>query len=220
MNWRQYQVNPIPIGKGLSGKVYHAYDRLEDRFVAIKRMGNITEAKKEANIMKHYGVCPYLPVHYELFLLDQRAYLVMEYIEGKQLGFHTPTNKRTQKQSVQITINILKGLSHLHQSGFTHNDIKPKNIMLKGNSFKTVKVIDFNWGKKIKNRQSIRQDLHDTALLCIVMIKGRSIKKITGLELKNKQLMSVLMKAIKSTPEKQYHSAQQFMEDLRNCSTL
>lgn len=44
------------------------------------------------------------------------------------------------EEAVEITIGILEGLAHLHESGIIHRDLKPANILLDG---KTPRLTDF-----------------------------------------------------------------------------
>lgn len=214
LNLKHY-VDPKIIGLGSSGRVYRAYDPINKMKVAIKRMG-LDDGKKEANILKQGRSSKYLPYFHDFFIIDNKAYVVMEYIEGKQIGsgnFTSKTDKRDEKTSVQITINILKAVQQVHKCGFNHNDILPKNIMIKDNLPETVRIFDFHLARELIDRRFLR-DLRNTARISVLLMNGLVPKLITGTELKNQSLMAVLMKAIKPTDENRYYSTQEFIDTL------
>jgi len=77
---------------------------------------------------------PYLPD-----LRCRPNYLVMEYIEGKQLSGPLPLD-----QALQYAIQIAEALEAAHQKGIIHRDLKPANIMV---TKAGVKVVDFGLAK-------------------------------------------------------------------------
>ena len=85
-------------------------------------------------------------------LEDGSYYMVWEYIDGtniqKWIAQNGPVPPRL---AVEISIQALQGLDHLHSMGLIHRDISPENIMLsqdqKGKLL--VKVIDFGIAKSL-----------------------------------------------------------------------
>lgn len=73
---------------------------------------------------------------------DNSVYISMEYIDGWTLE-----NLILQKETIEIseliniTIQILNGLSYAHSKDIVHRDIKPSNIMITPD--RTVKITDF-----------------------------------------------------------------------------
>jgi len=65
--------------------------------------------------------------------------LVQELAVGQQLDI-----QRTwaRDAAVRVVMQVLLGLRAMHQAGRRHNDLKPENIILKGDDAKTVKLID------------------------------------------------------------------------------
>lgn len=217
MKLKQYILESQPIGVGHYGIVYRATDPIEDRTVAIKKI-NVDDGKKEAEIIKKAGISSlFLPKYYDFFIIDESGYIVMEYLDGKKLGagFHNQIEKWEEKKAVQTGINILKAIKPIHEMGFIHNDIMPKNIMVKDHNPELTKVYDFNRAKKIDNHNMVLKDLRNTAEVCFVMLDGMLPKKIAGTELKNKELMDVLLKAIFPTELNQYESAYEFISALK-----
>jgi serine/threonine protein kinase len=58
-------------------------------------------------------------------------YLIMEFVEGQDLSQRIQEKGcLTEKESLNIIIQIARGLHHAHQQGIIHRDVKPENIML------------------------------------------------------------------------------------------
>ena len=71
------------------------------------------------------------------------CYLAMEYADGGDLRALLEARNApfTLDESMQLCIEILKGLEAIHRSGVIHRDIKPENILLSGHN--NVKIADF-----------------------------------------------------------------------------
>jgi serine/threonine protein kinase len=58
-------------------------------------------------------------------------YLVMEFVEGQDLGRRIKEKGRLPEQeSLDIVIQIAHGLHYAHQNGIIHRDVKPENILI------------------------------------------------------------------------------------------
>ncbi len=58
-------------------------------------------------------------------------YFVMEYIDGKTVFDDLAASKiYSEKEALDIIIQVAKALEHAAERGFVHRDVKPKNIML------------------------------------------------------------------------------------------
>ena len=85
-------------------------------------------------------------------LEDGSYYMVWEFIDGtniqKWIGQNGPMPPRL---AVEISIQALNGLEHLHSMGLIHRDISPENIMLSQDHHGKllVKVIDFGIAKQL-----------------------------------------------------------------------
>ncbi len=80
---------------------------------------------------------------------DDRPYIVMELLQGEDLGKRL---KRERRLSLQITSGILtqiaRGLRRAHDAGLVHRDLKPPNIfMARGDDDEVVKILDFGIAK-------------------------------------------------------------------------
>lgn len=141
------------LGKGGMGEVYLAQDLVLNRKVAIKvlleelerdphaRMRFLREAKAAA-ALDHPFICKV----YETGEYDDKAYIVMEFIEGETLAERLEEEPLSMRESFAIAIEIAEALEKAHASGFIHRDLKPANIMLTPQGH--VKVMDFGLAKK------------------------------------------------------------------------
>jgi serine/threonine-protein kinase len=68
-------------------------------------------------------------------------YFVMEYVEGKTLYDDLTGGKIfSEKEALEIIIQVAHALAHAHAKGLIHRDVKPKNIMI--NTAGEVKLAD------------------------------------------------------------------------------
>lgn len=90
-------------------------------------------------------------------LEDGSYYMVWEFIDGTNIQKWIATNGPVPPRlAVEIAIQALHGLDHLHQMGLIHRDISPENIMLSQdhNGKLLVKVIDFGIAKSLAEGDS------------------------------------------------------------------
>jgi serine/threonine-protein kinase len=90
-------------------------------------------------------------------LEDGSYYMVWEFIDGtniqKWMGQNGPMPPRL---TVEVAVQALHGLEHLHSMGLIHRDISPENIMLSQDHHGKllVKVIDFGIAKSLAEGES------------------------------------------------------------------
>ena len=91
------------------------------------------EFQKEANRLKQLSLCnPYLPQIYTYSKNSLGYYLVRELIEGTTLKEKLETKGKLSAIEVrQILVKLLKVLNYLHKRKVIHQNIKPKNIILR-----------------------------------------------------------------------------------------
>jgi serine/threonine protein kinase len=140
------------IGRGAMGVVYKAHDPEIDRPVAIKlihtellsgdsRHGYLARFRNEAKVA---GRCVHnnIVAIYDYSVQGDNPYLVMEYVQGVDLGkaIHNRT-PISDADVVRIALQVLAALDYAHDLGIVHRDIKPSNILLPARS--GLKVADF-----------------------------------------------------------------------------
>jgi serine/threonine-protein kinase len=137
------------LGEGGMGTVYKATDSILGREVALKMLHApllqqtqfLERFKKEARLLAQL-LHPNIAVIYNLIEQDQNQYMVMEYVEGKNLEALLKQHRTlSYKLVVPVFLQALEGLRHAHKKGIYHRDIKPSNLILTPDG--TVKLMDF-----------------------------------------------------------------------------
>ncbi len=138
------------LGEGGMGVVYKAQDTTLDRFVALKFLPDhvtvgsselerfIQEAKAAASL-NHPNICTI----YGIEQSESKHFIAMEFVDGQTL--QEKKSSLTQKQALDIGIQIAEGLAAAHEKGVVHRDIKPENIMLRKDGI--VQIMDFGLAK-------------------------------------------------------------------------
>ncbi len=144
----RYEIQEI-IGIGGMSVVYKAYDRVDDRIVAVKILKEEFMANEEfrmrfKNESKAISMLshPNIVKVYDVSFGDTLQYIVMEYVEGITLKEYIDRQKVLDiREAEHFVIQILRALQHAHDKGIIHRDIKPQNIILLPNA--NIKVTDF-----------------------------------------------------------------------------
>jgi predicted Ser/Thr protein kinase/Tfp pilus assembly protein PilF len=145
------------IGRGTMGLIYKAWDPKLDRTVVIKQvafdaLNSVHEAAtlkdrlfreaRAAGRLNH----PNIVIIYDVDEDKNFSYIVMEYLQGKDLKLLLEKEIRFDlMRTINIVSQICSALDYAHQMGIIHRDIKPSNIILTQNNH--VKVADFGIAK-------------------------------------------------------------------------
>jgi serine/threonine-protein kinase len=148
------------IESGGMGTVYRARHKLLGRAAAIKLLHRefsndpelvqrfFNEAKA-ATAIKHPGIVEVFDFGYSA---DNRAYLVMEYLEGDTL--RARMEKRgplAEADAIKIVRGVAGALTAAHGKGIIHRDLKPENVFLipdpETPGSERAKVLDFGIAK-------------------------------------------------------------------------
>jgi len=141
------------IGKGATGKVYHALDTFSGQEVAVKLVdqavltdpGFDEECRKqflnEASLAGRLAH-PHVVTILEASITEDAGYVVMEYVPGGSLVRHTNSDTLLPIESVlQIIFKCCGALDYAFRQGIIHRDIKPANILIVSGT--NVKIADF-----------------------------------------------------------------------------
>lgn len=147
----KYEVR-LQLGRGGMGVVYEGFDPVIGRRVAIKtlRTENIESEdlpeflarfKREAQSAGRLSH-PHIVTIHEYGEQDGMPYIVMEYIQGRDLSQDLKRGIRFPLDAVvRMMTQLLGALGHAHEAGVVHRDIKPQNIILLDDG--SLKVVDF-----------------------------------------------------------------------------
>jgi serine/threonine protein kinase len=157
----RYRVHGV-LGGGGMGTVYQARDENfpnARRMVAIKEMltlatdealrsSTLKTFQREANILATLSH-PAIPKIFDFFVQNDRAYLVMEYINGSDLELLLGKTKELPVDKIiEWAIDLCDVLHYLHShepEPIVFRDMKPSNVMI--DSFGKVRLIDFGIAK-------------------------------------------------------------------------
>ncbi|WP_299767776.1 serine/threonine-protein kinase [uncultured Tateyamaria sp.] len=148
-----YQVDRI-LGRGGTGEVYLASNKITGRKVAIKALnrnfsGNadyIELMKREEQIraIHHDAVVRYT----ECSLSDDgHVFLVMDFVDGPPLSDEMARRQMSERELLIILHRVLVGLEATHNKGIIHRDLSPDNIILKEGDPAQATIIDFGIAK-------------------------------------------------------------------------
>src|SRR5512132_3538058 len=69
---------------------------------------------------------------------DGRPFIVMEYVPGTSLA---EAGRLAPGRVVELGVQACAGLQHAHDAGLVHRDVKPQNLLVRGDG--TLKISDF-----------------------------------------------------------------------------
>ncbi|HLL76668.1 MAG TPA: protein kinase [Pyrinomonadaceae bacterium] len=147
------------LGEGGMGAVYAAEDTRLGRKVAIKipreRAGadNSFHARflREARSISQLSHPNIATLHDYGETEDGHPFIVMELVEGRELGDLLLEGGLTLARAVEIVCEVGDALAEAHLCGVVHRDIKPSNVVV--NSRGAVKVLDFGLAKLMSEGQ-------------------------------------------------------------------
>jgi len=148
---KHYEVEDT-LGKGGMGVVYRAHDPRLDRHVALKvlsddftsdrhRQARFLQEARAASAVNH----PAIAQIYEIGEDDGVVFIAMELIDGRTVRELIVGRELDVLGSVEVAIQVAKGLAKAHEAGIVHRDVKADNIMVTRDGH--AKILDFGLAK-------------------------------------------------------------------------
>lgn len=136
----RYKIQGV-LGKGAMGLVYDGLDPKLDRRVAIKtiltrkldaeaaRMVTVRFEREVRAVarLNHRNIVQV----YDFGAEGDLAYIVMEFIQGRELKDYFDANERFDLETIfRLITELLDALDFAHEAGIIHRDVKPANVMI------------------------------------------------------------------------------------------
>jgi eukaryotic-like serine/threonine-protein kinase len=148
----RYEVS-ARLGAGGMGTVYRAYDPELQRPVAIKVLeprpgvgasrSELLREARAASALNHPNICTV----YEVREDGTAAFIVMELVEGRQLGETIPSGGLPAETVIRYGTQIAEALGHAHDRGVVHRDLKSANVVISSDG--RPKVLDFGLARRL-----------------------------------------------------------------------
>ena len=129
-----------PLGEGMMGTVYRAFDPDLDRFVALKLMRSTRPGPTAADRMLQEAKAlarlnhPNVVTVHEAARYGDGVFIAMELVRGSDLEAwareHPPDSKRRFRAVLPLLVDAADALAAAHEAGVVHRDLKPSNLLL------------------------------------------------------------------------------------------
>jgi serine/threonine protein kinase/tetratricopeptide (TPR) repeat protein len=152
------------LGAGGMGVVYKALDLKLERTVALKFLPSdlAVSTRDKASLLREARAASALD-HPNIGVIhdieeseDHRFFIVMAYYEGETLAQKLSRGLIPVRESLDLAIQMTRGLSAAHARNIVHRDIKPSNIIITKDN--VAKIVDFGLARvvaSISSTQSI-----------------------------------------------------------------
>jgi serine/threonine protein kinase len=125
------------LGGGGSSDVYRGFDTQLTRPVAVKMFRPDNDATAERRFDEEARLLaglnhPGLVTVYDIGVEDDRAFMVLQLVEGVTLRGRLSYGPLPLDQVVQLGARLASVLAHVHSSGIIHRDLKPGNVLIDG----------------------------------------------------------------------------------------
>jgi len=150
-SFERYTIDAL-IGQGGMGCVYRAHDPRLERSVALKVIsdggvspettGRLLREARSAAALDH----PNAVAIFDVGEADGTPYIVMELVDGQTLRGAVGQATITPEIKLGWLIDVARALAAAHRKGLVHRDVKPENVMVRGDG--VVKVLDFGIARR------------------------------------------------------------------------
>jgi serine/threonine protein kinase len=142
------------LGRGATGVVYGAYQKILTRKVAIKVPRTDVEDPEDCQrrFIREGQLCskinsPYVVTIYEMKPRGKHVYIVMELVNGGSVRDRIKSSVIPVSEAAKIGEDIACALAAIHRIGIIHRDLKPANVLLSPEGI--AKLTDFGIAKQL-----------------------------------------------------------------------
>lgn len=174
--------------------------------------------------------CPNLPKVLETAEKDGKVAVLEEYVNGDTLDLLLEGGTLRPGDARSIALQLCRGLYVLHSLDAVHRDVKPENVIIRGDE---AVLIDFDASRIVKEDQRAdtvvlgttgyaapeqygisqtdgRADIYSLGVLLNIMLTG----KHPSMELAPGKLGRIVQRCTQINPKKRYKNVLYLMEDL------
>ena len=166
-----------PLGKGGMGEVYRARDAKLGRDVAIKvlptemsqdpeRLARFDREARTLATLQHANVASI----YGFETNESTPYLVMELADGQDLSERLKRGAIPVEETIELAIQMAKGLAAAHAVGIIHRDLKPANIKISTDG--KLKILDFGLARAADTEEGLDSALEHSPTLTAMTMPG------------------------------------------------
>jgi serine/threonine protein kinase len=176
------------------------------------------------------AICPNLPRIYDVAEEAGRTAVLEEFIRGDSLQDLLADSTLSSQDTRGIARDLCQALHVLHSLGAVHRDVKPENIILRGD---TAVLVDFDASRVMKREQRKdtvvlgtmgfaapeqyglsqtdgRADIYSLGVLINYMLTGKHPSR----ELAEGRWRRIVSRCTAMSPQERYQSVEALMEDL------
>ncbi len=174
--------------------------------------------------------CPYLPRVFEAAEEDGQAAVLEEYVRGDTLADLLTAGPLEPREVKRIAADLARALFVLHSFGAVHRDVKPENVILRGDE---AVLVDFDASRMVKEEASAdtrvlgtmgfaapeqyglsqtdgRADIYALGVLMNVALTGTFPAKKAA----EGQLGRIIRKCTMAAPDNRYRDVAELLEEL------
>jgi len=140
------------LGQGGMGEVYLAEDTKLDRRVALKFLPAALQKDAQARerLLREARATskldhPNILTVYDVRLEDDRGFIALAYVDGVSLSDYAAKEHCDLARTIDVALQVARGLKHAHELGIVHRDLKPSNILVDGSG--RARILDFGLAK-------------------------------------------------------------------------
>jgi serine/threonine-protein kinase len=141
------------------GEIYEALEDTLDRRVALKIIApNAVSPKEHADLLPMFlneartlaqVNHPNIVAIHGIYAAAQNPFIAMEYVEGVSFKDLFSAFSFSAAEMAPFFLQMLEGVTQLHERGILHRDLKPHNLMLRVDG--QIKILDFGIAKRARD---------------------------------------------------------------------